>query len=96
MGDRPRGLLGGGLNAYGLYDAREGRIAVAALEPHFRARLYSSLGVGCRRRPHVDVRIRTAAEWESWAIAHDLPLCAVSDEPLKPASSSDRHKLSPE
>ena len=92
----PEGLLGGGLNAYGLYDAKEGRIAVAALEPHFRARLYSSLGVD----PNADLTStfasRSAAEWESWAIAQDLPLCEVSDGPRKPAPSSDRHNLSPE
>jgi hypothetical protein len=74
-------VLGGGLNAYGLYHAKEGRIAVAALEPHFRARLYSSLGVD----PNADLtstfKSRSAAEWESWATGRDLPLCAVRGDP---------------
>jgi alpha-methylacyl-CoA racemase len=93
---RPGALLGGGLNAYALYDAKEGRVAIAALEPHFRARLYSSLGVDPSADLTSTFKSRRAAEWESWAIAQDLPLCEVSDEPRKPAPASDRHNLSPE
>jgi alpha-methylacyl-CoA racemase len=37
------GLLGGRLVTYNVYRAREGRVAIAALEPHFRERLYTSL-----------------------------------------------------
>lgn len=76
---RPGGLLGGGLNAYGLYEAKTGRIAVAALEPHFRSRLYAALGV----EPDADLaptfKSRTAVDWESWAASQDLPLCAVKE-----------------
>ena len=70
-------MLGGGLPAYGVYDTKEGRVAVAALEPHFRARLYAEL-----QRP-VDAPLadvfmsRTAVEWEDWAREQDLPLVAV-------------------
>ena len=41
----PGGLLGGGLAAYGVYAVREGYVAMAALEPHFAARLREELGV---------------------------------------------------
>ncbi len=76
---RPGGLLGGGMSAYGVYDTREGRIAIAALEPHFRTRLFSALGVSADTNLASIFRSRTAAEWESWAVANDLPLCAVRD-----------------
>lgn len=72
-----RGLLGGRFPGYGLYQARDGRVAVAALEPHFRSRLYAALG----RAPGDDLtdafRARTAAEWEAWGVAHDLPISEV-------------------
>ena len=73
----PGGLLGGGLNAYGLYAAKEGWVAVAALEPHFRARLYAALGVDADTDLKSSFVSRTANEWEAWALANDLPLCAV-------------------
>ena len=74
----PGTLLGGLLPAYGIYEAREGRIAVAALEPHFRARLYAALELadGC---PLTDAfRKRTAGEWEAWADERDLPVVATA------------------
>ncbi|HEX2210179.1 MAG TPA: CoA transferase [Longimicrobium sp.] len=77
----PGAWLGGGLDAYGLYRAREGWIALAALEPHFRARLAEELGIGEMSRAALETAFlaRTAAEWETWADAHDLPLAAVRD-----------------
>ena len=41
----PGALLGGGMLAYRIYAAREGRVAIVALEPHFRARLYAALSL---------------------------------------------------
>lgn len=73
----PGGPLGGGNPAYGVYPAREGAIAVAALEPHFRARLYQSLGVPEGGDPGPAFRARTAVEWEAWARDRDLPLVVV-------------------
>lgn len=73
----PGGTLGGGLPAYGVYAARSGRVAVAALEPHFQKRLFESLGLP----PDADLASafasRTAAEWEAWARKHDLPIVEV-------------------
>lgn len=75
----PGGPLGGGNPAYGLYAAREGMIAVAALEPHFRARLYDSLGLADGSDLSAAFQTRTAAEWEAWARPLDLPIVAVRD-----------------
>jgi len=85
----PGGLLGGGLPAYGIYPAREGRVAVAALEPHFAARLREALGVDELTEEALETALRTRAapEWEAWAEALDLPLAAVRGpgEPPSPA-----------
>ena len=75
----PGGPLGGGNPAYGLYAARDGMIAVAALEPHFRARLYESLGLADGSDPSAAFKTRTAIEWEEWARLLDLPIVAVRD-----------------
>jgi crotonobetainyl-CoA:carnitine CoA-transferase CaiB-like acyl-CoA transferase len=73
----PDGLLGGQLPAYGLYETRQGRVAIAALETHFRRRLYELLDLP-DEAPLIDVfKTQTASEWEAWAMAHDLPICAV-------------------
>ena len=71
------GYLGGGNPAYRLYRAREGVVAVAALEPHFRERLFEGLGLNDGADPSAVFATKTAIEWEEWAVAHDLPLVAV-------------------
>jgi alpha-methylacyl-CoA racemase len=80
---RAGGVLGGGLAAYNLYEAREGWIAVAALEPHFARRLAEALGVDADDREALAARFaaETAAHWESWARGLDLPLVAVRPSP---------------
>jgi alpha-methylacyl-CoA racemase len=76
---KPGGVLGGGLPAYGLYDAQGGQIVVGALEPHFRERLYRTL-----ERP-LDSALddaflgRTPEEWEAWGREHDVPISGVRD-----------------
>jgi crotonobetainyl-CoA:carnitine CoA-transferase CaiB-like acyl-CoA transferase len=75
----PGGPLNGGLAAYGLYDARDGRIAVAALEPHFRERLYRALGRPLDSALTDAFLSRTADEWEQWARERDLPISAIRD-----------------
>ncbi len=77
----PGGSLGGGNPAYGIYPARDGWVAVAALEPHFRQRLAEQLGLDeLTHEALTDAfRARTADEWEAWAGEHDLPLGAVKD-----------------
>ena len=72
-------LLGGGYAGYNLYGARDGWIAVAALEPHFAERLAGALGI---EKLSVEVlRKRFAAEtadhWQRWAAERDLPIVAL-------------------
>jgi crotonobetainyl-CoA:carnitine CoA-transferase CaiB-like acyl-CoA transferase len=73
------GILGGGFAGYNLYRTRDGWVALAAIEPGFVDTL-------CREWQLADLtfdavanklRTRTSAEWERWAIEHDVPLVAV-------------------
>lgn len=73
----PGNLFSGKLPAYGLYDAREGRIAVAALEPQFRRRLYDELQLPDGSPLAAAFLARPADAWESWARERDLPIAAV-------------------
>ena len=71
------GMLGGGNPAYGVYNALDGRVAVAALEPHFRASLYEALELPDGAPLAAAFARRTAAEWEAWAGQRDLPIAAL-------------------
>jgi alpha-methylacyl-CoA racemase len=71
------GLLGGGLPAYGVYAARDGHVAVAALEPHFRARLYDALALPLDAPLAEVIATRTTADWEAFAANHGLPIAVV-------------------
>jgi alpha-methylacyl-CoA racemase len=75
----PDGLLGGSLPQYNLYQARDGWIAVAALEPRFCKTLLAELGLSALDREALQrvFATRTAGEWEHWAAERDLPLAAV-------------------
>lgn len=75
----PRALLGGGLPAYGVYDALEGRVAIAALEPHFQERLYRLLELPFGSDLTAAMRRRPAHEWQAWGVAHDVPIAACRD-----------------
>jgi crotonobetainyl-CoA:carnitine CoA-transferase CaiB-like acyl-CoA transferase len=75
----PGGLLGGGYPLYGFYQASDGWIAIAALEPHFAQKLLAELKLEKADRAELEKIFlgRSAAEWESWAAERDLPLMAV-------------------
>jgi crotonobetainyl-CoA:carnitine CoA-transferase CaiB-like acyl-CoA transferase len=75
------GVLGGGFAGYGLYRAREGHVALAALEKHFWERLRGELGIESDERRDLEriFETRTAGQWEEWAAERDLPLAAVKD-----------------
>jgi alpha-methylacyl-CoA racemase len=80
---RPGALLGGGFAGYNLYAARDGWIAVAALEPHFERRLAQALKldqltVAALTR---EFATHTASHWERWARQLDLPVVAVHTSP---------------
>jgi crotonobetainyl-CoA:carnitine CoA-transferase CaiB-like acyl-CoA transferase len=72
-------ILGGRLPSYNLYPAREGWVAVAALEPHFATRLGRHMGINVTDRNVLAFAFmeRTAIEWQAWAEALDLPIVAV-------------------
>jgi alpha-methylacyl-CoA racemase len=80
----PAGLLGGGWPGYNLYEAADGWIAVAALEPHFVERLVRELGVASLSYENLSHAFRkaTADEWENWASIRDLPIQAVRRHPI--------------
>lgn len=75
----PSGLLGGGWPGYNLYAAGRGWVAVAALEPHFWARLQRELGLDGATYDDLAAILatRAAEEWESWAAERDLPITAL-------------------
>jgi alpha-methylacyl-CoA racemase len=73
----PDGVLGGAAPRYRLYDTRSGRVAVAALEPHFERALCAQLGVPPGHDLSAVMRERSADEWDAWARAHDLPIVAL-------------------
>lgn len=75
----PLGVLGGGAPRYGVYETKSGRIAVAALEPHFEKKLYQELALPPGSEPSARFLERTADEWETWADARALPIVAVKD-----------------
>ena len=78
---KPGAPLGGGFPGYGLYEAREGWIAVAALEAHFWERLLLELDLEDATREDLEEAFvqKTAKEWEQWARERDLPLAALRD-----------------
>jgi alpha-methylacyl-CoA racemase len=80
------GMLGGGDPFYGVYQAADGFIALAALEPHFRTRVVTELGLaaGTASAFAAAFLARRADEWERWADERDLPLAAVRDQSYPP------------
>ena len=75
------GPLGGAGAAYNIYPTRNGWVAVAALEPHFRAALARELCVDVDDRAALTrvLREKPALEWERWADARGLPLAAIRE-----------------
>jgi crotonobetainyl-CoA:carnitine CoA-transferase CaiB-like acyl-CoA transferase len=80
-----RGFLGGAHAGYRVYPCKDGRVAVAALEPRFAASLCAAAGVMAQgsgvmlaRRTHDAIaaflKTRTRAQLERLARAHDIPL----------------------
>jgi crotonobetainyl-CoA:carnitine CoA-transferase CaiB-like acyl-CoA transferase len=82
---QPSGPVGGAHAGYRLYPCKDGRVAVAALEPHFAAGLCAVAGVAASdsktmfaAATHEAVAAffaaRTCSELERLAAEHDLPL----------------------
>ena len=72
----PGGPLGGDLPTYSLYASADGHVAVAAVEPHFAARLAEHIG-STRDEIARTILTRPGAEWERIANELDLPLAVV-------------------
>jgi crotonobetainyl-CoA:carnitine CoA-transferase CaiB-like acyl-CoA transferase len=81
----PGALLGGGSAGYNLYAAREGWIAVAALEPHFEKRLAQALQLSHLERASLAAAFarEDAPHWERWARERDLPIVAIRETPIE-------------
>lgn len=79
---KPGGVLGGGLPFYGVYQASDGWVAVAALEPVFIKRMTAELNLSAKAGVELEAifRTRTASEWEQWAKERDLPIAAVGNQ----------------
>jgi crotonobetainyl-CoA:carnitine CoA-transferase CaiB-like acyl-CoA transferase len=78
---RRHGVLGGALAAYNVYTAREGWVAIAALEPHLRAAVGRELGIDADDPQALATAFvqRSAAQWVRWADATGLPIASVGD-----------------
>lgn len=88
----PIPFLDGSALCYGVYPAREGKVALAALEPHFWARFCEAAGLPellplafspaepgnpGYQRLRAFFQGKAAWEWEAWAREKGLPLRAV-------------------
>ncbi|KWT64438.1 MULTISPECIES: CoA transferase [unclassified Variovorax] len=82
---RPTGAVGGAHAGYRVYPCADGRVAVAALEPHFALRLCEAAGLGTqdmmapatREGLAAWLRTRTRAELEDMARERDVPLLTL-------------------
>ena len=81
----PQGDVGGAHAGYKLYPCKNGRVAVAALEPHFAARLCEAAGLGKEAAKHMHKRsthdgvaqflaTQTRAQLDKLASSKDIPL----------------------
>jgi len=79
----PGGVLGGAHPGYGIYAAKDGWIALAALEPHFWQRFEQAVNLPNPQHASVAKAMaeRTVGEWEALAESHDLPLCRLNERP---------------
>jgi crotonobetainyl-CoA:carnitine CoA-transferase CaiB-like acyl-CoA transferase len=73
------GPLGGGQGIYGLYRAKTGWVAVAALEPHFARKVVELVGGGKGDTATLAAAFaeREPSDWVAWADEHDLPISEV-------------------
>lgn len=69
-------ILGGTLPEYGVYRCADGWVALAALEPHFRARMVELLGETEQELTAV-FAAEPAEHWAAFAREHDVPIVPV-------------------
>lgn len=85
----PDGAVGGAHAGYRMYACKNGRVAVAALEPHFAASLCEAAGVplthpvqdlfkpATRKAIEVFLASQTRAQLDKLAVAKDIPLMTL-------------------
>ena len=73
----PGATLGGGIPEYNIYQAADGWVAVAALEPHFKQRLEETLGISGAEQYGAVFAARSAAEWQRWGQETDVPIVMI-------------------
>ena len=85
---RPQDIIGGAHAGYQVYACQDGRIAVAALEPHFARRLMETAGLSSETDPmasEVKTQLaaffapRTREELDALAASRDIPMHSLGD-----------------
>lgn len=87
---QPTGSVGGAHAGYRVYPCKDGRVAVAALEPHFATALCAAAGVECQDMRAMFapathdaiarfLRSRTRTELDALAAEKDIPLHTLGD-----------------
>jgi alpha-methylacyl-CoA racemase len=87
---RPSGAVGGAHAGYRVYPCLDGRVAVAALEPHFAADLCQAAGVAVADmatmlQPSTQHAVaaffasRTCQQLSALAVEHDIPLFSIKN-----------------
>lgn len=87
---QPGAAIGGGHAGYRVYPCRDGRVALAALEPHFALRLCAAAGIeahsmGEMFEPATHEAVaafmltRTRQELDALAVEKDIPLLTLGD-----------------
>ena len=88
---QPGAPVGGGHAGYRVYACKDGRVAVAALEPHFAARLCAAVGIEptCSNTMLAPATQHTIAAWllgktrqqlDRLALEKDIPLCTLQNQ----------------
>ena len=88
---QPGGAVGGAHAGYRIYQCKDGRVALAALEPHFARRVAEAAGlssdaIGNMLLPSTHQAIagfmaaRTCAELDALALAKDIPLLTLPQQ----------------
>ncbi len=75
---RAGGLLSGRHPGYNFYQARDGWVVLAALEPHFAARVQAASAVEFTPAALTEYfRQHDVRHWTEWAMQHDIPLATL-------------------
>ena len=88
---KPGAAVGGGHAGYQVYPCRDGRVAVAALEPHFAASLCEAAGVDAYKLPEMFepgvheaiaafLLTKTRKQLKQMAITRDIPMHTLPNQ----------------